>query len=98
MGLILVILALVAVIALTNILALVEGRSGSTLAHKIMLACGGIGLLSLSVVVCSAFLLGTMLIAATLNSIPGYAFKMSASICAISTLAALLLYVADKRR
>jgi hypothetical protein len=98
MGFLLVLLGFVAIVALVNILALLEGRSGSTLTHKAMFACGGIGLLSLFVVVGSAFLLGAMLVVATLNSPQGYAFKVSASVCAASTFVALFLYIAVTRR
>ena len=94
----LVILAFVTAIAFVNVLALVEGRTGNTSAHKAMLAAGIIGLLSLFVMIVSAFLLGAMLIVATLNSPQGHAFKLSATICAISTLVSLVLYVAFRRQ
>jgi hypothetical protein len=92
MGPLLVILAFAIVIAIVNILALVEGRSGSTLPHKAMFICAGVGLLSLTVMIGSAFALGAMLIVATANSPQGRAFEVSASMCAISTLGSLLLY------
>jgi len=93
----LVILAFVAAIAFVNILALAGGRTGYTATHKAMLASGIIGLLSLFVMIVSAFLLGAMLVVATLNSPQGYAFKVSATICAISTLVSLVLYMAFRR-
>jgi hypothetical protein len=94
----LVTLAFVAAIALANILALVEGRSRSASTHRAMLASGIIGLLSLFVMIGSAYLLGSMLIVATFNSPPGHAFEVSASICGPSTLLSLVLYMAFGRR
>ena len=88
----LVIFAFVAVIAASNILALAEGRSGSSGAHKAMLVCGAIGLLSLMAMVVSAFLLGAMLIAAAGNSTQAHVFTFSACICAASSLGSVLLY------
>ena len=94
----LVFLTFIAAIALVNILALVEGRSGSSSAQKVMLASGAIGLLSLLVMIGSAVLVGAMLIVATFDSPQGYAFKASATICSIATLVSLILYVRYCRR
>ena len=88
----LVIFAFVVVIAAPNVLAFFEGRSGSSGAHKAMLLCGVVGLLSLIAMVVSAFMLGMMLIAATSNSTQAHVFKISACICAISSLGSVLLY------
>lgn len=92
-----VIFVFVAIIALVNILALVEGRSGSTYAEKAMVASGTIGLLSLLVMIGSAYLISAMLIAASFDSPPGYAFKVSAPTCGIATLVSLVLYMMYRR-
>ena len=87
----LVITAFVAVIAFANIHAIVRGRCGATFAHKLMIASGITGLFSLLVMAASAYFLGAMLIVATLRSTQGFAFIVSAGICALSSLASSLL-------
>jgi hypothetical protein len=91
-------LVFMAVIAIVNILALVQGRPGNSLAQKAMLTSGAIGLLSLLVMVGSAVLVGAMLIVATFDSPQGYAFEVSSTICSIATLVSLALYVRHGRR
>lgn len=94
----LVFLVFMAAIAIVNTLALVEGRSGGSLAQKAMLTSGVIGLLSLLVMIGSAVLVGAMLIVATFDSPQGYAFGVSATTCSIATLVSLVLYVRYGRR
>src|SRR4249920_101694 len=89
--LLLIISAFLAVIAFANIHAIIRGRSGSALVHKLMVASGGIGLLSLLAMVVSAYSLGAMLIVATLHSTQGFVFIVSAGICALSSLSSSLL-------
>lgn len=95
---ILVVLAFVAVIGVVNILAIVKGRAGRSRMGMAMLVCGLVGLLSLLVMIGSAWLVGVMLIAATFDSPQGYAFQLSAPICALATLASLALYAGHGRR
>ena len=95
--LLLILFAFLVTIASTNILAIVGGRSGSTFAHKLMVASGTIGLLSLLAMAVSAYLLGAMLIVATLHSAQGAAFIVSASVCAFFSLVSSALCLADAR-
>jgi hypothetical protein len=95
--LLLVLLAFLVTIASTNVLAIVRGRSGSTFAHKLMVASGTIGLLSLLAMAVSAYFLGAMLMVATLHSVQGAAFIVSACVCAFFSLVSSALCLVGAR-
>ncbi len=92
---------LVAIIfVLANVQAIIEGNAGYSALHKLASICGAFGLMSLILTIGCAFRVGMGLVVSTLNSVPGYVFILSASICGISTFGSLVLngLIARQRR
>ena len=85
------IFAALAIATLINVLALIEGRSGTTPRHSRIFTSGMIGLLAMPVFIGSAFLMAISFIDATFKSAQGALFIISGIALATATVASLAL-------